>query len=120
VTEENVDLNRNFVDFSKPLPANPDYEALAEHINPREWSEAALAAANQAIARYYNCPTPIPAARHPPRPVRHDKGTYFGGAAPTWARRTFEAIATRQFRACDRPLSHRLPHRPSGRSAMAT
>ena len=24
-TEENVDLNRNFVDFSQPLPQNPRY-----------------------------------------------------------------------------------------------
>jgi hypothetical protein len=98
VTEENVDLNRNFVDFSKPLPANPDYEALAEHINPREWSEAALAAANQAIARYYNLPNAdfLPRAIHGGQFV-NDKGTYFGGFAPTWARRTFEAIATKHF-----------------------
>ncbi|TGT53188.1 DUF2817 domain-containing protein, partial [Mesorhizobium sp. M2E.F.Ca.ET.166.01.1.1] len=26
VTAEGVDLNRNFVDFSKPLPSNPGYE----------------------------------------------------------------------------------------------
>ncbi|MDE0284943.1 MAG: DUF2817 domain-containing protein [Gammaproteobacteria bacterium] len=27
-TEDNVDLARNFVDFSKPLPVNPDYERI--------------------------------------------------------------------------------------------
>jgi len=29
VTHENVDLNRNFVDFAVPRPANPDYDLLA-------------------------------------------------------------------------------------------
>jgi hypothetical protein len=28
VTQENVDLNRNFIDFSQPLPANPGYARI--------------------------------------------------------------------------------------------
>jgi hypothetical protein len=98
VTEENVDLNRNFVDFSRPLPANPDYEALADHVNPREWSDAAIAAADQAIARHYNLPNAdfLPRAIHGGQYV-NDKGTYFGGFAPTWARRNFEAIVAKHF-----------------------
>ena len=36
VNEDNVDLNRNFIDFTQPLPANPDYQNLknfmAEHV----------------------------------------------------------------------------------------
>ncbi|MBM3628345.1 MAG: DUF2817 domain-containing protein [Alphaproteobacteria bacterium] len=96
VTEENVDLNRNFVDFSRPLPANPDYEALAAHVNPREWSDAAIAAADQAIARHYGLPDAdfLPRAIHGGQYV-NDKGTYFGGFAPTWARRNFEQMVTR-------------------------
>jgi len=120
VTEENVDLNRNFVDFSKPLPANPDYEALAEHINPREWSEAALAAANQAIARYYKLPNAdfLPRAIHRGQFV-NDKGTYSaaqhrpGRGAPS--RRSRPGISRM------RPTSVSSTTTPaSGRSAMAT
>ncbi|HET9643745.1 MAG TPA: DUF2817 domain-containing protein, partial [Burkholderiaceae bacterium] len=37
VTHENVDLNRNFVDFSKPLPANPAYDAIAHALVPSHW-----------------------------------------------------------------------------------
>lgn len=98
VTEENVDLNRNFVDFSQKLPSNPDYEALAEHVNPREWSESAIAAADLAIAKHYNLPNAdfLPRAIHGGQYV-NDKGTYFGGFAPTWARRNFEAIVARHF-----------------------
>ena len=43
VTEENVDLNRNFVDFDKPRPANPGYEEVHRAITPEEWSEESLA-----------------------------------------------------------------------------
>jgi len=98
VTEENVDLNRNFVDFSKPLPSNPDYEALSEHVNPREWTPAAITAADAAIARHYNLPNAdfLPRAIHGGQYV-NDKGTYFGGFAPTWARRNFEAITRKHF-----------------------
>src|SRR4029077_519331 len=37
-TEGNVALNRNFVDHSRPYPANPGYELLREAICPRDWS----------------------------------------------------------------------------------
>jgi len=32
--EDNVDINRNFTDYSKPYPINPGYEKLAEAISP--------------------------------------------------------------------------------------
>ncbi|MEO7402114.1 MAG: DUF2817 domain-containing protein, partial [Burkholderiales bacterium] len=35
VTEENVDLNRNFIDHTKPHPTNPGYAALAAALAPR-------------------------------------------------------------------------------------
>lgn len=38
--EDNVDLNRNFVDFEAPLPARPDYAALDGWLNPRELGDA--------------------------------------------------------------------------------
>ena len=39
VTHENVDLNRNWVDFGQPLPENRGYDELVEAICPEEWSE---------------------------------------------------------------------------------
>ncbi|MEJ0064575.1 MAG: DUF2817 domain-containing protein [Caulobacteraceae bacterium] len=41
VTEENIDLNRNWIDFSQPPPANPGYDELADaarapRMDPRE------------------------------------------------------------------------------------
>lgn len=93
VTEENVDLNRNWVDFSQPLPANPGYAELhAAYCSPRR-DTAALAAAQAEIEAW--------SARHGAAAERvarssgqysHADGIFFGGAGPTWARRTSEAI----------------------------
>lgn len=39
VNEDNVDLNRNFVDWSRPTPRNDEYLELADVIVPSSWSE---------------------------------------------------------------------------------
>jgi hypothetical protein len=42
VNENGVDLNRNSVDFSQPLPATPDYDLLADALVPQDsdWETA--------------------------------------------------------------------------------
>ncbi len=40
VNEDNIDLNRNFVDWSKPPPTNPEYAELADLLVPTSWSAA--------------------------------------------------------------------------------
>lgn len=93
VTEENVDLNRNWVDFAQPLPANPGYEALHGHYCPRRLDAATLAAAEEAIDAWTRVH-----GTHAERVARstgqytHADGIFFGGTRPTWARRTSEAI----------------------------
>ncbi len=52
VTEDNVDLNRNFVDHSAPLPRNPGYDELADAICPSEWQDAARDAARRRLEAY--------------------------------------------------------------------
>ena len=52
VTEDNVDLNRNFVDYAAPLPDNPGYCELAEAICPAEWSDATCAASRALFEAY--------------------------------------------------------------------
>ena len=93
VTEENVDLNRNWVDFDAPRPANPGYAALHAHLVPASRSSEARAAGDAACAGY--------AAEHGAHALRvasssgqytHADGWFYGGSGPTWARRTSEAI----------------------------
>jgi len=43
VTEDNVDLNRNFQDFGKPLPENRAYDELHPVILTERWDDAAAA-----------------------------------------------------------------------------
>ncbi len=99
VTEENVDLNRNFVDFTAPLPRNVDYEALQDHVNPKEWGPEILARADAAIAAFYKMPNTdfVPKAVHRGQYV-NPKGTFYGGAQPSWSRRTLEAITAKWLR----------------------
>src|SRR6478672_7572941 len=37
VNENNVDLNRNFQDFTKPLPPSPAYDEIHDILIPSDW-----------------------------------------------------------------------------------
>ena len=93
VTEENVDLNRNFLDFSQPLPMNPAYDELADALVPAAitGSEFDKAEAKIAAFRAKNGDAAFHAARSAGQ-YKHKNGIFYGGAGPTWARRTEEAI----------------------------
>lgn len=99
VTEDNVDLNRNWIDFAAPLPPpeNPGYDELADVILPAEWSDASQAAYADRIKAYV--------AAHGEAAMmkaisggqyRHPQGIFYGGTAPTWSRTTLTAIFEQQ------------------------
>src|SRR5262249_31179304 len=52
VTHENIDLNRNWIDFGQPLPENADYDELATTVCPTEWTDAVRAASGKALMEY--------------------------------------------------------------------
>src|ERR1700754_527644 len=52
VNEDNVDLNRNFVDHDKGYPKNDGYLALADAILPKDWSETTLAETQRTIESF--------------------------------------------------------------------
>jgi Protein of unknown function (DUF2817) len=93
VTEENVDLNRNFYDFSQPLPENPEYDALADALVPSSLDPAVVAAAEariQAFKDQYG-DRALQRARAGGQ-YKHPTGVFYGGKGPTWSRRTLERI----------------------------
>jgi hypothetical protein len=103
-TEENVDLNRNHVDFSKPLPANPGYIELADAFVPAALSGPLFEAAQAKIAAYVEI--------HGMKAMRiaraggqytHPNGIFFGGTGPTWSRQTMELIVG-SFQVAERDL----------------
>lgn len=93
VTEEGVDLNRNFVDFSQPLPANPGYEALATALVPESLDEQSVRAADARIDDYRreHGEHALMLARSGGQYV-DPRGVFYGGDRPTWSRRTLERI----------------------------
>ncbi len=48
-TENNVDLNRNFIDFEQPLPVNPTYRELHEATCPSVWTDQSKAGSQRQI-----------------------------------------------------------------------
>ena len=96
VTEDNVDLNRNFVDFAAPLPENPGYEELAEALCPPTWDDATIAATRTVLADYLETHgTAGLQAAITNGQYRHPDGIFFGGTAPTWSHRTLKDIFER-------------------------
>ena len=93
VTEDNVDLNRNFVDHAAAYPRNAGYEALAEVFCPPEWNDAVIAETDRAMDAY--------AEQHGPRALQsaisggqysHADGIFYGGAAETWSNQILRQI----------------------------
>lgn len=90
-TQENVDLNRNFHDFSKPLPRNARYGELHDLLFPDGWppskeNDDALAAwveKNGQMAYQ----AAISSGQH-----EFPRGMYFGGEGPTWSNRTLREV----------------------------
>lgn len=93
VTEENVDLNRNWIDFSGQLPGNAGYDALAADAVPENWSEEAQAKSAESLRAYGEAHGPMALQQAlSGGQYKHPKGVFFGGTGPTWARRTQESI----------------------------
>lgn len=90
VTEENVDLNRNFVDFSKPLPANPGYEELHPDLTPDEWNDASVAGIFERMKAFRERvgEKAFSDAFNGGQYSRPD-GVFYGGARAQWANGAF-------------------------------
>lgn len=94
VNEDNVDLNRNFVDHDKGYPGNEGYLALADALLPRDWSAECLAESQRVLDAYaqkhgaFALQGAISGGQH-----SHPDGIFFGGLKPTWSNRTIRAIA---------------------------
>jgi hypothetical protein len=94
VTQENVDLNRNFQDFSQPLPQNPAYAELHDLLLPPQWPPTADNAAaigayiqTHGLARYQAA---VSQGQH-----AFADGLFFGGTAPTWSNQTLRKVLRR-------------------------
>jgi Protein of unknown function (DUF2817) len=93
VTENNVDLNRNFGDFSKPPPENPRYAEIHELLVPADWDGPARAKADAGLKVWLQANgMPAYQAAVAGGQYAFPDGLFFGGQRPTWSNATFRAI----------------------------
>ena len=81
---QNINFVRNFVDFGKPLPANPGYEQLHEKALTPSWEISAESeAATQEIIKKHGLHFLLNI--HQRGQYSRPNGFYYGGTAPSWA-----------------------------------
>ncbi len=90
-THENVDLNRNFQDFSLPLPVNAAYRELQPLLLPEVWPPDQ---ANTAATGQYISDKGMDAYQAAVTRGQHEfsDGLFFGGTAPTWSNQTLRKV----------------------------
>ncbi len=91
VTQENVDLNRNFSDYARPLPDNAAYRDIHALLLPAQWpptqdNKAAIARyiETHGVARFQAA---VSQGQH-----AFPEGLFFGGTAPTWSNQSLRKL----------------------------
>jgi hypothetical protein len=101
VTQEGVDLNRNFHDFSKPLPKNAGYDELAHALVPTTWPPPPeMQARLQAYAAAHGergLQTAVSGGQY-----AHPQGLFYGGLNPTWSNVTLRHVLQEHGQHCER------------------
>lgn len=98
VNEDNVDLNRNFVDWSRPAPRNDDYRELADVIVPTSWSDEeqertllALMGKLEEVGME-RLQRIISGGQY-----EDPNGVFYGGTGPTWSHQRLRELVTARF-----------------------
>jgi hypothetical protein len=92
VNENNIDLNRNFIDFSRPLPQSGVYQRLHAAIVPSRWSGKEKQQADDILRESWH----VLGERGFQDAVcrgqyAHCDGLFYGGRRPSWSHRTWRA-----------------------------
>ena len=105
VNEDNVDVNRNFIDHGKPHPENPLYDEVADAMLPATWNDAAVAALDGALRGLVQRHGRGADLKAGSGQYRHAKGLFYGGTEPVWSNRVLNVIA-RQYLAGVRQVAY--------------
>ena len=101
VTHENVDINRNFQDFTKPLPENAPYKEVQPLLLPEVWPPDN---ANLTAVQKYIAERGMDALQAAVSKGQHDfpDGLFFGGKAPTWSNLTVRQVLQKYGQKCQK------------------
>ena len=93
VDNENVDVNRNFIEHDAQHPENPDYEALHTLLCPEVWNETTRRRGEQALIDYQaRCGRTAAETVLARGQYRHANGLFFGGREPSWSSRLLRSV----------------------------
>jgi hypothetical protein len=94
VNEDNIDVNRNYRDFSPPLQVNEAYEQVHAMILPRDWTAATADGVMRALDSYINEVGPrAGAAAISGGQQAHPDGIFFAGRSLCWSNQTINQLA---------------------------
>ena len=97
--EQNIDVNRNFVDFADDNATRNDlFDVLAPLLVPKTWTEGEIENGDRALDRLrqdYGADVVSRALRR--GQYHHPGSVFYGGQGPAWSRRTVERIAEDYF-----------------------
>jgi hypothetical protein len=90
-THENIDINRNFHDFSQPLPVNAAYREVQPWLLPDTWPPTAE---NEQMLAKFVAERGLPAYQAAVSGGQHEfpQGLFFGGTAPSWSNKTVREV----------------------------
>ncbi len=93
VNEDNIDLNRNFLDHDQPYPDNPGYRDIHDMLLPESWDDDSIAKVNAAMRDYAEARGDDALRDAVGRgQYSHPTGLFFGGNAPAWSNDTLRQI----------------------------
>ncbi|MDH5737695.1 MAG: M14 family metallopeptidase [Gammaproteobacteria bacterium] len=98
VNEDNIDLNRNFIDFSGALPVNAGYRTLAEALEPEVWEEDTAPQLWQrlkSLSAAHENPDRWRQAAMTGGQYEYPHGIFYGGAAPSWSNQQIHRVTER-------------------------
>jgi polar amino acid transport system ATP-binding protein len=97
VNEDNVDLNRNFIDWQSAPPKNENYASLHQALVCHEWegpdrntADEALAAVKKKLGGHAGLARIVEAGQY-----EFPDGLFYGGDGPVWSNRTLNDILAR-------------------------
>ena len=101
--EDNIDINRNWIDFNSSLPGNALYDELAADLCPTDWSPQAQARTGARIQDWI-VRHGFPAFQKAVSGGQwaYPNGLFYGGTGISWSRRTLTDILTTQLRKATR------------------
>ena len=121
VNEDNIDINRNCIDFSAPLPINPDYDTVHPWLLPPQWEEGSQLQLKAQLAAYSErvglraASKAISGGQH-----HHPDGVFYGGQAPCWSNQQLQFLASRYLQAAQviAVLDHHTGLGPAGHTEL--